>query len=176
MFIDVNYSYIGCVTRIGVGSPAFFPVRTTDRRHYADGMLYHQYADDMHLYCHFDPNSQQGWNECECAFECVAFECAFECLAFECAFECKTFAFAFECHFKTFDGSNVSWNAFQMLSYMNGVDGGAKCRPGGYRLRGMSSAWLSSPWCRLAGCRPGEVVPVTGTHVLVKPQKPFKGP
>ena len=35
----------------------------------------------------------------------------------------------------------------------------AKCRPGGYRLRGMSSAWLSSPWCRPAGCRPGECRP-----------------
>ena len=47
-----------------------------------------------------------------------SFECAFA-FAFEC--ECKTFAFAFafECHFKTFDGSNVLSNAFQMLGYMN---------------------------------------------------------
>ena len=44
------------------------------------------------------------------------FEYAFA-FAFEC--ECKTFAVAFGCHFKTFDGSNVLTNAFQMLGYMN---------------------------------------------------------
>ena len=35
----------------------------------------------------------------------------------------------------------------------------AKCRPGGYRLRGVSSDWLSPPWCRPTGCRPGECRP-----------------
>ena len=63
---------------------------------------------------------QQGCNECEYAFECLAFECAFECV-FECVhlirmrirIRCKTFAFAFECHFETFDGSNVLSNAFK---------------------------------------------------------------